>query len=78
MNIEPAICNGHLPFPFGRRRQDGELEAWVGVGGAKLNAWKEEGPKLCRIFYLQHFVFRNWLIVLIILKVKFLRRLKRL
>ena len=38
MNIKPAICNGHLPYPWGRCWREGrvgEMDAGVGVGGAK-------------------------------------------
>ena len=37
-NIEPTICNGHLPYPCGQRWKEGRVGIWtqgVGVGGAK-------------------------------------------
>ena len=31
-NIEPAICNGHLPYPLGQH-ESGELDVRGGGGG---------------------------------------------
>ena len=34
MNIEPAICNGHLPYMWGRQGgEGGEGETWMQVVG---------------------------------------------
>ena len=36
MNLEHAICNGHLPYPWGQRwvaGESGELDAAGGEGG---------------------------------------------
>ena len=38
VNIEPVICNGHLPYPWGRRWREGRVGFWrqrAGVGKAK-------------------------------------------
>ena len=34
VNIEPAIYNGHQPYPWGRPSREGRLGSWTqGVGG---------------------------------------------
>ena len=34
VNIEPAICTGHLLYPRGRRWKEGRVGSWTqGVGG---------------------------------------------
>ena len=40
VNIEPAICNGHMPYPWERRWRKGEGEFDAGGGGwpVKQNA----------------------------------------
>ena len=30
-NIEPAICNGHLPYPLGRRWREKRVGSWMQV-----------------------------------------------
>ena len=38
MNFEPAICNSHLPYPWGCHLKEGRMGSWmqeVGEGGGE-------------------------------------------
>ena len=52
MNIEPATCNGDLPYPWGQHQREEKWGRWTqgwGVGGAKC---LEKG---------RGFIFTSWL-----------------
>ena len=57
VNIEPVICNGHLPYPWGQHWREGRVGSWMqGVGISKAKHLGEgRGGS-------ENFVFTSWLI----------------
>ena len=59
VNIEPTICNGHLPYPWERRWRLGRGEWEVECRGSGVGETERLGMGRFRIF-----VFTIWLIIL--------------
>ena len=51
-NIEPAICNGHLPYPLGQH-ESGELDVRGGGGGRLVQQKMSRRGKCPNVLYLQ-------------------------
>ena len=69
VNVEPAlfIRTALEGGESGEGRKGGEggegWEGWECKGGGGVSgvmSGREEGPKVCRVFYLKHFIFLNW------------------
>ena len=59
VNIEPAICNGHLPFPWCIGRRGGEGRKLDSGGGGVGGAERVGEGRVRRLFRIHELAYRN-------------------